>query len=390
MSMPEAGNRPDVALVTALYPPSVGGIQGHVRALAGALAHAGARVAVLTRAVPGAPAQEGDRVLQVRRLGAATGNAAVRMATFVAAAASALVSLRPRAVHAHQLLSPATAALLARRSLRAPLLLNPHACGPIGDVGQLRAQGRVGQARLRAAVEEADGFVAINRPIEQELLSAGASPEKVFRVENGVDLRRFHPAEPGEKGRVRGAFGIPRDVPLVACFGRLSPEKGVDVLLRALPLLLQLVPGTRLWLVGDGPSRPSLEGLALELGLGHAVHFAGAVEDPAPAWRAADAAALPSHTEGLPLALLEAMASGIPVVATAVGGTPEVLDGGAGTLVQPGNAEALARALAWALTRGEAHVRAARARAVVDARYGLAAVAARHLALYEALGRARA
>ena len=63
MSMPEAGNRPDVALVTALYPPSVGGIQGHVRALAGALAHAGARVAVLTRAVPGAPAQEGDRVL---------------------------------------------------------------------------------------------------------------------------------------------------------------------------------------------------------------------------------------------------------------------------------------------------------------------------------------
>ena len=379
-----------MALVTALYPPSVGGIQGHVRALAGALAHAGARVTVLTRAMPGAPSVEGDAVLRVRRLGAATGHAAVRMVSFVAAASSSLVALRPRTVHAHQLLSPATAALLARRSLRAPLLLNPHACGPIGDVGQLRAQGRIGRARLDAAVQGADGFVAISRPIEEELVSAGASPARVFRVENGVDLRRFRPAEPGERVRVRAAFGIPPGVPLVACLGRLSPEKGVDVLLRALPSLRARVPGTRLWLVGDGPSRPALEALALELGLGGAVHFAGAVEDPAPAWRAADVAVLPSHTEGLPLALLEAMASGIPVVATAVGGTPEVLDDSSGTLVEPGHPEALAGALGWALTSDEARRRAERARAVVEARYGLGAVASRHLALYEALGRARA
>ncbi len=379
-----------MALVTALYPPSVGGIQGHVRALAGALAHAGARVTVLTRAMPGAPAREGDRVLQVLRLGAATGPGAVRMATFVSATASALLRLRPRTVHAHQLLSPATAALLARPSLRrTPLLLNPHACGPIGDVGQLRAQGRLGHARLKAAVEGADGFVAISRPIEQELLGAGVPPARLFRLDNGVDLRRFRPAEPGEKARVRAAWGLPLHAPLVLCCGRLAPEKGVDVLLHALPLVRGRVPRARLWLVGDGPSRPELEGLALRLGLSGAVHFAGSVEDPAPLWRAADAAVLPSRTEGLPLALLEALATGLPVVATAVGGTPEVMDDHSGALVPPGDAGGLARALTWALESEEAQARAARGRTVVEARYGLGAVAARHLALYDALGRAR-
>jgi len=384
-----SSGRPDVALVTALYPPSVGGIQGHVRALAGALAHAGARVTVLTRAMPGAPAREGDAMLQVRRLGAATGPAAVRMATFVSAAASALVRLRPRTVHAHQLLSPATAALLARRSVRTPLLLNPHACGPIGDVGQLRAQGRLGRARLKAAVAEADGFVAISRPIEEELLSAGVPAARVFRLDNGVDLRRFRPAEPGEKERVRAAFGLPLHTPLVLCCGRLSPEKGVDVLLRAWPRLLGRVPSAQLWLVGDGPSRPELEAHALALGISHSVHFAGPVEDPAPLWRAADAAVLPSRTEGLPLALLEALASGLPVVATAVGGTPEVMDEHCGALVEPGDAVGLARGLRWALASDDARARAGRGRTVVEARYGLGAVATRHLAVYEALGRGR-
>ena len=382
--------RPDVALVTALYPPSVGGIQAHVQLLAESLVHAGARVAVIARAMAGAPARVCGPHLEVFRVGRTSGGAALRSASFVAEAAGALCRLRPRVVHAHQLLSPVTAALAARPFLRAPLVVNPHACGPLGDVGLLRSQGPLGLARLRAAVDGAQALVAISRPIEEELVAAGAVPARIHRLVNGVELRRFRPAEDGERAALRTVLRLPLHARLVAYVGRLSHEKGVDVLLRAWPLLLARVPGTELLLAGDGPARPALEGLVLELGLTRSVHLLGAVTAPEEVLRAADAAVLPSRTEGLPVALLEAMASGLPVVATAVGGTPEVVDPCTGQLVPPGEPAALAHALERALCTEQARAAAVRARARVEMQHGAGAVAARHLALYDALGRGQA
>lgn len=382
--------RPDVALVTALYPPSMGGIQAHVRLLGESLARAGANVVVLTRAMAGVEARAREPHLEVLRVGRADGSPALRTATFVAAAADALRRLRPCVVHAHQLLSPVSAALAARPFLRAPLVVNPHACGPLGDVGTLSAQGPLGRARLRATVGNAQAFVAISGPIEQELRAAGADPARIHRLVNGVELNRFRPPREGERSASRVALGVSPTAPLVAYVGRLSHEKGVDVLLHAWPLLQQQVPAAELLLAGDGPARTALEAQVLALGLGRAVHLLGAVSDPERVLRAADAAALPSRTEGLPVALLEAMASGLPVVATAVGGTPEVLDGDTGQLVPPEDPPALARALAQALRAPEAHAAALRGRARIESLHGAAAVAARHLALYDTLGRGTA
>jgi glycosyltransferase involved in cell wall biosynthesis len=382
--------RPDVALVTALYPPSVGGIQAHVRLLGESLAQAGANVLVVTRAMAGTEPASLQPHLQVLRVGRADVNPALQTATFVAAAADALRRLRPHVVHAHQLLSPVSAALAARPFLRAPLVVNPHACGPLGDVGMLRAQGPLGRARLRATVGNAQAFVAISSPIEQELRAVGAEPSRIHRLVNGVDLLRFRPAADGERAQARVALGLSPTAPLVSYVGRLSHEKGVDVLLHAWPLLLQQVPGAELLLAGDGPARGALEAQVLALGLGRAVHLLGAVSAPEQVLLASDAAVLPSRTEGLPVALLEAMATGLPVVATSVGGTPEVMDAETGQLVLPEDPPALAQALARALRSREAQAAAVRARARIESLHGAAEVAARHLALYDALGRGNA
>jgi glycosyltransferase involved in cell wall biosynthesis len=171
-------------------------------------------------------------------------------------------------------------------------------------------------------------------------------------------------------------------VPAVLYAGRLSPEKGVDVLLDAWAMARRRGALGTLCLVGEGPERADLERRARDHGILGAVRFAGPADDVAPWLGAADAFVLPSRTEGLSVALLEAMAAGLPVVATDVGGTRDAA-GGAAVLVPPDDPRALAEALAAVLeapeqaaTLGEA------ARRRVLSRFGIQLVARRHLDLY--------
>ncbi len=158
------------------------------------------------------------------------------------------------------------------------------------------------------------------------------------------------------------------------------------MLVAAWPLLLARVPGARLCLLGDGPEEARLREQASALGVEASVAFLGGVPDVAPRLRAADAAVLPSRTEGMPVALIEAMSCGLPVVATAVGGSAEVLrDGTTGRLVPPDSPAALAEALAEALLEPAASARGRAARADVLARFAMDLVADRFLALYRKL-----
>ncbi|WP_242340315.1 MULTISPECIES: glycosyltransferase family 4 protein [unclassified Anaeromyxobacter] len=380
---------PRVAILTSLYPPSVGGIQSHTFSLARALAARGAEVHVVTRRSPGCPAHAVEGRLHVHRVGAPPG-APGPLATlaYVVAAARRVASLRPRVdvVHAHQLLSPSSAALLLAALTGTPILLNPHACGAIGDVGVLSATA-LGRLRLRATVARADAFVAISGPIHAELRAAGVPPERILSIPNGVDLERFRPAAAEERAALRRALGLPAG-PLVVYAGRLSPEKGVDVLARAWPRVVARLPEARLWMLGDGAERARLEELARREGVETSLALPGPVADVAPFLRAADAAVLPSRTEGMPVALLEAMACAVPVVATAVGGSAEVLrDGVTGRLVPPERPGALADALVEALRDPAAQERARAAREEVAARYGLDHVAEVFLEVYSRLRR---
>jgi glycosyltransferase involved in cell wall biosynthesis len=166
---------------------------------------------------------------------------------------------------------------------------------------------------------------------------------------------------------VRGELGISPDAPLAGTVGSLTPKKSHETLLRATRLARRSLPDLRVAVVGQGPMAGALHRRAAELAVEDAVAFVGYREDAARVASAFDVFVLSSRHEGLPVALLEAMAAGRPVVATRVGGVPEVVrDGGEGILVPPGDPEALAAAMVTVLVDSDLQARlgeAARRRA---------------------------
>ena len=173
------------------------------------------------------------------------------------------------------------------------------------------------------------------------LRTLGRGRVRVLR--NGIDLQA--PVKQSSPPiDVRGQLGLARDERLLVAVGRLSPEKGIDVLIDALSRLR--APRVRLALVGDGPERERLRARAERAGLAERVAFVGHIATPGDFLQAADVVVLPSRSEGIPNVALEAMALGRPLVATAVGGTPEiVVDGVSGILVRADDSQRLAAAL---------------------------------------------
>jgi glycosyltransferase involved in cell wall biosynthesis len=170
-------------------------------------------------------------------------------------------------------------------------------------------------------------------------------PEKISVIHNATDLRRFDP-DRAPPGGLKSSLGFRDDDPVLVVVARMQPQKGHRVLLDALMTVRREFPGVRLVCVGDGPLRPDLERRASELGLQQSVRFVGHRTD-IPDWLSmADMSVLPSFFEGLPLAAVESLAAGRPVVATEVDGTPEVvIDGVTGLTVPAGDADRLAAAI---------------------------------------------
>jgi glycosyltransferase involved in cell wall biosynthesis len=216
----------------------------------------------------------------------------------------------------------------------------------------------------------------------------------VALIPNGVPLPDGDPggALP-ERGAVRAALGLDAADVVLGTAGRLVPVKGLDTLLAAMGEVVAVAPRARLVILGDGPLMSALRGRASALGLDGRVRFAGHVPDVRPYLRAMDVFVLPSYAEGLPMALLEAMAAALPVVATAVGGVPEVVrDGGEGLLVPPGAPAALAGALLRLVADPDSRAAmGARGRARVAEAFSIEATGPLYVALYRELaGGARA
>ena len=194
----------------------------------------------------------------------------------------------------------------------------------------------------------------------------GHARRAIAVIRNGVDVERFAPRPPDEA--LRSSLGLPPRAPLVVAVSRLNPMKGIDDLLKAAALLEGRFDEARFVIVGDGASRRDLEEQARLLGLAGRVLFTGTRLDVAAILSQAAVSVAPSLSEGLSNVVLESMAAGVPVVATRVGGTPELLeDGVTGLLVPPCDAPALAGAIGRLL--GDAALarrlgEAARARAV--------------------------
>lgn len=198
-----------------------------------------------------------------------------------------------------------------------------------------------------------DRVICVSSAVRQRLMQAQVPAERLVVIPDFVDCRHFDPSA------THGCAGGP---PTVAAIGRLTREKGHIVLLRAMQAVLRSCPGARLLLAGQGDQCSALEAQAAATDVSHAVEFLGFAPDVRPVLAAAHVFAMPSLSEGLGVAALEAMAMARPVVATDVGGLPEsVIHGETGLIVPTGDADALAEALVALLLDGQ------RARAMGEA-----------------------
>jgi glycosyltransferase involved in cell wall biosynthesis len=199
-----------------------------------------------------------------------------------------------------------------------------------------------------------DGVVAVCEPVRQaELERGGGPPERVKVLYNCVDVEQISALASADSGRLRSELGIPDGSLVVGMVGRLHPTKGVDVLLQAMQSIARDGFQARLVVVGDGPLKEDLMRTAGRLAIADVTIFTGSRSDVPALLGALDLLVLPSLWEGLPLAILEAMAARLPVVATDVGGNSEaVVDGVTGLLVPPGDVPALSRAIRQLATDG--------------------------------------
>lgn len=222
-----------------------------------------------------------------------------------------------------------------------------------------------------AASRWIDHFVCVSEDIAGLSVQSGVRADRVRSICNGIDVQRFayHGPQPGGPAV------------LVA---RLSPEKDIETLLRAVALVVRQDPDFRLEIAGDGPCMPSLRQSAASLGLDEYVRFLGQVRDVPALLARAGMFVLSSLSEGISLTLLEAMASGLPIVATRVGGNPEVVrDGETGLLVPPENPDALAKTLLRLRGDRDTCVRfGAAGRRRIEARFDIRRMVAEYELLY--------
>lgn len=220
--------------------------------------------------------------------------------------------------------------------------------------------------RIGVSQDVADAIRACENP----------SPEKLAMIPNGVDPERFKSDE-AERNVVRAGLGIADDEVLVGAVGRLVEPKALHILIEAVSQLAQTMSQVRLVLVGDGPLRSELEKQAADLGVSDRVLFAGMRMDIPAVLSAIDVYVMSSKSEGLPVSLLEAMSAEKPVVATRVGGIPEVVtDRREALLVQPNDPSALADAINEVISNPELAAQLGRrARERVSSAYSVAATA---------------
>ncbi len=231
-----------------------------------------------------------------------------------------------------------------------------------------------------------DAVVCVSEAMAGRLRAAGVPQTKLHVIRNAIDARAFEHPCPDSRQNIESFFERPPAL-IVGAAGRLSPEKGFDVLITAAALVCRQRNDVGFLLFGEGPLRPALEELIEGYGLQGRVVLGGFRDDLDKLLPGLDLFVLSSHTEGLPVAVLEAQAAAVPVVATAVGGTPEViLEGVTGYLVPPAQEDPLAVKILQALSTDEKRREMGRQAAHrVREEFTFAVQAARYRALFNQL-----
>lgn len=227
-----------------------------------------------------------------------------------------------------------------------------------------------------------DFYIAISHKIKDVLVRDGVPRERVFVVHSGIDPERFTAAT---MDHLIPEFDLKSKEPVVVNIAHLAGHKGQQYLVRAIPIVLAKIPSTRFFIVGEGELMNELQALAASLGLNKALIFTGFREDVGAFYHVADLFVMSSVQEGLGTALIDALALGIPVVATNSGGIPEIIrDGETGRLVDPADPSALAEGIIELLThRKRAKQMASCGQELVRQKFSIDAMVDKNIEVYQ-------
>jgi glycosyltransferase involved in cell wall biosynthesis len=391
---------PRICLLTESFHPRIGGGETHARLLSAELMARGVPVFVLTQRRERAwPQREQVDGVPVHRVGPP---GFPRLGKFLMVPAALWQLLRRRRdydlVYVCGLRTLAPVAVLAARLTGARCVVRAESCGELSGEDVLGRTSGLAQRGVRALlglrnalILRADRFLGISSAITREFLECGVPPERLVTITNGIDVTRFAPAAPSERAALRSRLGLPGGF-LCVYTGKLNRGKGLEMLLCAWTRLAARHPRLHLVLVGSGAGQflsceEELKGFVTDHGLALRVSFTGAVGNVEDYLKAADLFVLPSDSEALPIALIEAMACGLPVTATRVGGIPDLVDDGVdGRLIEAGDESGLEAAIEQLLADPKARATLARAaRAKAEAGFSIAAIAAAHERLFRSL-----
>lgn len=339
-----------VWMIIANFYPGIGGAERQAQRLSKALIARGWPVRVLTRqhspALPqGLPASDVVDGIPVIRL-YSRGAIKIGSLLFVLGGLWHLLRHGSRGIyHAHDIGAPSWLALVARYLLGGRCIIKLRTgCYRY----EKRCSSRVARWQFCALLRLADRVVVVSREVERFVCNLGIPAARVIRIPNSVDTSLFYPISAEERIATRKQLGLPTEKTIVLYVGVLKPIKGTDILLRAWALLpVDIRTEALLLLVGDGAERANLLRMITSLRLHESVFLAGMQQAVRDYYWAADIFVLPSRTEGLSNALVEAMACGLPVIASNVGGTLDVVEEGQnGVLFEAENHHQLAQKLA--------------------------------------------
>jgi glycosyltransferase involved in cell wall biosynthesis len=325
---------PPLRVVHILAPAEAGGLESVVRGLAAGMAGRGHRVVVGAVVAPGGRhrfvEESRDAGIDVRSIEAPPRAYGVERR----AVGRLITELNAEVLHTHGYRPDVVDRGVAQRA-GIPAVTTVH--GFTGGGWKNRIYERM-QVR---ALKRFDAVVAVSGALREQLLLRGVRSDRLHLVANA-----WSGEPPIPRAEARRRLGLAPEAVVIGWIGRVSHEKGPDLAVRA---LAALAAPTSLSVLGEGPEREAVGRLAEELGVASRLRWHGRVPAAGTMLRAFDAVLLSSRTEGTPMVLMEAMAAGVPVVATAVGGVPAALLPGAGILVEPGSPAGLAAALSEAL-----------------------------------------
>jgi glycosyltransferase involved in cell wall biosynthesis len=366
-----------VAMLIQAYYPRLGGAERQLASLTPLLKDLGVEIRIFTRRYDHALSPfEIINDVPIYRL-PVPGPKPLAALSFSISAIPLLQKFKPHVIHAHELLSPATTAIMAKRIFGIPVVAKVLRGGELGDLAKLRHRA-FGSSRIESIKRGIDSFIVISTEIDNELSEVGVPIGKRTFIPNGVDLKRFAPLSLDDKTALRNSLNLP-DGLVVVFSGRLDPEKRVNHLIEMWNEVIKKYADATLLILGTGTEEQKLKQMA-----GANVRFEGNVRDVAPYLRASDIFVLPSSTEGLSNALLEAMASGLASIATSVGGATDLIETGKnGILIPSDDSQALLSALLTVLSDSDLRAQfGVKGRSFVEKSYSLSAVAEKLNALY--------